>query len=79
MAKKVFEKKDEKDFQKMCQIRFAFDATGDLVTAVHYFLSLRDARYEKMLPPLISLSKEKQKKLLRDLEKIGFYPERKAA
>ena len=63
----------------MSQIRLAFDATGDLVTAVHYFLSLGDSRYEKMLPPLISISKEKQKNLLSDLEKIGFYPERKAA
>ena len=79
LARKVFEKKDKKDFEKMSQIRLAFDATGDLVTAVHYFLSLRDSRYEKMLPPLISISKEKQKNLLSDLEKIGFYPERVAA
>ena len=79
LARKVFEKKDKKDFEKMSQIRLAFDATGDLVTAVHYFLSLGDSRYEKMLPPLISISKEKQKNLLSDLEKIGFYPERKAA
>ena len=79
LARKVFEKKDKKDFEKMSQIRLAFDATGDLVTAVHYFLSLGDSRYEKMLPPLISISKEKQKNLLSDLEKIGFYPERVAA
>jgi hypothetical protein len=32
-----------------------------------------------MLPPLTILSKEKQKNLLNDLKKIGFYPERKAA
>ncbi len=79
LARKVFEKKDKKDFEKMRKIRLAFDATGDLVTAVHYFLSLRDSRYKKMLPPLTSLNKEKQKNLLSDLEKIGFYPERKAA
>ena len=79
LARKVFEKKNQKDFEKMCQIRLAFDATGNLVTAVHYFLSLRDRRYERMLPPLIPLSKEKQKNLLNDLKKIGFYPERKAA
>ena len=79
LARKVFEKKDQKDFKKMCQIRLAFDATGNLVTAVHYFLSLRDRRYERMLPPLTPISREKQKNLLNDLKKIGFYPERKAA
>ena len=79
LARKVFEKKDQKDFEKMCKIRLAFDATGNLITAVHYFLSLRDPRYERMLPPLTPISKEKQKNLLNDLKKIGFYPERKAA
>jgi len=79
LARKVFEKKEKKDFEKMSAIRCAFDATGNLITAVHYFLSLSDSRYEKMLPPLTPLSKEKQKNLLNDLKKIGFYPERKAA
>ena len=44
-----------------------------------YFLSLSDPRHELMLPPLTTLSKEKQKNLLNDLKKVGFYPERKAA
>ena len=79
LVRKVFEKKDQKDFIKMSTIRKAFDATGDLVAAVHYFLSLSDPRYELMLPPLTPLSKEKQKNLLNDLKKVGFYPERKAA
>ena len=63
----------------MCAIRRAFDATGNLATAVHYFLSLSNSKYERMLPPLIPLSKEKQKNLISDLKKIGFYPEKKAA
>ena len=79
LVRKVFEKKDQKDFEKMCAIRRAFDSTGNLVTSVHYFLSLNDSRYERMLPPLMPLSKEKQKNLLNQLKKIGFYPERKAA
>ena len=79
LVRKVFEKKDQKDFEKMCAIRRAFDSTGNLITAVHYFLSLSDPRYELMLPPLTTLSKEKQKNLLNDLKKVGFYPERKAA
>ena len=79
LARRVFEKKNQKDYEKMCAIRRAFDATGNLITAVHYFLSLSDPRYELMLPPLTTLSKEKQKNLLNDLKKIGFYPERKAA
>jgi len=79
LARKVFEKKDPKDNEKMSSIRKAFDATGNLISAVHYFLSLSDSRYERMLPPLTPLSKEKQKNLISDLEKVGFYPERKAA
>ena len=79
LVRKVFEKKDQKDFEKMCAIRRAFDSTGNLVTAVHYFLSLSDPRYELMLPPLTPLSKEKQKNLLNDLQKVGFYPERNIA
>jgi len=79
LARKVFEEKDQKDYEKMCDIRRAFDATGNLITAVHYFLSLSDPRYELMLPPLTPLSKEKQKNLLNNLKKIGFYPEKKAA
>ena len=79
LARQVFEKKNQKDFEKMCAIRRAFDLTGNLVTAVHYFLSLSNSRYERMLPPLTTLSKEKQKNLLNDLKKIGFYPESKAA
>tara|TARA_Y100000590_G_C15672180_1_gene996659 strand:- start:98 stop:976 length:879 start_codon:yes stop_codon:yes gene_type:complete len=79
LVRKVFEKKEQKDFEKMCAIRKAFDSTGNLVTAVHYFLSLKDSKYEKMLPPLTPLSKEKQKHLLNELKKIEFYPERKAA
>jgi len=79
LARKVFEKKDQKDYEKMSSIRKAFDATGNLISAVHYFLSLSDSRYERMLPPLTPLSKEKQKNLISDLEKVGFYPERKAA
>ena len=63
----------------MSAIRNAFDATGNLITAVHYFLSLSDSRYERMLPPLTPLSKEKQKNLLNQLREIGFYPKRKAA
>ena len=79
LARQVFEKKNQKDFEKMCAIRRAFDSTKSLVTSVHYFLSLSDSRYERMLPPLTPLSKEKQKNLLNQLKEIGFYPERKAA
>jgi len=79
LARKVFEEKNQEDYEKMSAIRKAFDATGNLITAVHYFLSLSDPRYELMLPPLISLSKEKQKNLLNDLKNVGFYPEQKAA
>ena len=79
LARQVFNKKDKKDFEKLCTIRRAFDSTKNLVTSVHYFLSLSDSRYERMLPPLTPLSKEKQKNLLNQLGEIGFYPKRKAA
>ena len=37
LVRKVFEKKDQKDFEKMCAIRRAFDATQNLVTAIPLF------------------------------------------
>ena len=80
LLEKFFEDPDSITKEEMMSaIRKAFDATGNLVTSVHYFLSLSDSRYEKMLPPLTPLSKEKQKNLLDELKRIGFYPERKAA
>ena len=83
LARQVFDdfsqKNEQKVFEKLCAVRRAFDSTGNLVTSVHYFLSLNDSRFERMLPPLTALSKLKQKNLLNQLKEIGFYPERKAA
>ena len=55
---------DNKIFERLCAIRKAYDETGNLVTALHYSLSLSDKRYKNLLPPLVTLNQEKQKELL---------------
>ena len=47
IARKVFDnfknkKKDSKIFEKLCAIRKAYDDSGNLITALHYFLSLEN-------------------------------------
>ena len=84
IAREVFDnfknnKIDNSLFEKLCGIRKAYDETGNLVTALHYSLSLSDIRYKYLLPPLVTLNIEKQKELLDKLKELDFFPERKAA
>ena len=58
--------------EKLCAVRKAFDDSGNLVSAVHSFLSLKDENYKRLLPPLTLLSKEKQKELLNKLKELEF-------
>ena len=63
----------------MCAIRKAYDDSGNLITSLHYYLSLSDKRYNNLLPPLTTLDKEKQKELLDKLKKLDFLPEKNKA
>ena len=84
LAREVFDnfknnKKDSKIFEKLCAIRKAYDDTGNLITALHYFLSLSNKKYENLLPPLVTLDIAKQKELLEKLKKLDFMPEKNKA
>jgi len=65
---------DNSIFEKLCKIRKAYDDTGNLITALHYSLSLNNKQYQNILPPLIPLNQEKQKELLKKLKKLDFFP-----
>tara|TARA_Y100000590_G_C15560778_1_gene954662 strand:- start:201 stop:1091 length:891 start_codon:yes stop_codon:yes gene_type:complete len=82
-ARKVFDdfqnKKEQTVNKKMCEIRRAFDESGDLITALHSFMSIQNKNYERLLPPLVLLSREKQKELLEKLKKINFIPNKNIA
>jgi len=84
IAREVFDnfrnkKVDKSLFEKLCAIRKAYDDTGNLITALHYFLSLSDKRYKNLLPPLTPLNLKKQKELLDKLKKLDFVPEKNRA
>lgn len=84
IARKVFDnfknkKKDSKTFEKLCAIRKAYDESGNLITALHYFLSLGNQNYKNLLPPLVTLDATKQKELLNKLKVLGFVPEKNKA
>jgi dihydrodipicolinate synthase/N-acetylneuraminate lyase len=84
IAREVFDnfknkKKDNKIFEKLCAIREAYDDSGNLITALHYFLSLSNKRCKNLLPPLVSLDIKKQKELLDRLKKLDFLPEKNKA
>ena len=84
IAREVFDnfknkKIDNSLFEKLCGIRKAYDETGNLVTALHYSLSLSDKRYKNLLPPLITLNQEKQKELLDKLKELNFFPKKNFA
>jgi|TARA_B110000438_G_scaffold48977_1_gene49386 4-hydroxy-tetrahydrodipicolinate synthase len=84
IARKVFDnfknkKKDSKIFEKLCAIRKAYDDSGNLITALHYFLSLENENYKNLLPPLVVLDVAKQKELLNKLKKLDFVPEKNKA
>jgi 4-hydroxy-tetrahydrodipicolinate synthase len=85
LARKIYDsfkkkkKVDNKIFERLCAIRKAYDETGNLVTALHYSLSLSDKRYKNLLPPLVTLNQEKQKELLDKLKELDFFPEKNIA
>ena len=82
IARKVFDDFEKKNTQsvneKLIAVRETFDQYN-LITALHSFLSTKDNKYKKVLPPLILLSQEKQKELLNKLNNIKFVFEKNLA
>ena len=75
LARKVFDDFEKKETQsandKLIEVRETFDQYN-LISALHSFLSTKDIKYKKVLPPLILLSQEKQKELINKLNNLKF-------
>ena len=83
LARKVYDdfenKKEQTVNSKLCAVRKAFDDTGNLIAAVHDFMSVKDAKYKRLLPPLNLLPVEKKKELLNKLKELDFIPKKNIA
>ena len=77
IARKVFDDFENKSEQisnkKLIAVRETFDQ-HNLISALHGFMSINNKNYYTLLPPLMPLSKEKQKELVTELEILDFYP-----
>jgi len=82
LARKVYDdfhgKKKQTLNERLCAIRKVFDK-NNLISGLHSFMSIEDAKYKIVLPPLSLLSKEQEKQMINELKTLNFYPESKAA
>jgi len=82
LARKVYDdfhgKKKQTFNERLCAIRKVFDK-NNLISGLHSFMSIEDAKYKIVLPPLSLLSKKQEKQMIDELKALDFYPQRKAA
>ncbi len=82
LARKVYDdfhgKKKQTFNERLCAIRKVFDK-NNLISGLHSFMSIEEAKYKIVLPPLSLLSKEQEKQMIDELKTLNFHPERKAA
>tara|TARA_B100000965_G_scaffold223863_1_gene187330 strand:- start:42 stop:926 length:885 start_codon:yes stop_codon:yes gene_type:complete len=75
LARKVFDDFEKKEKQtqndKLIEVRETFDRYN-LISALHSYLSLKDIKFENLLPPLILLKTEEKKNLIEKLEGLNF-------
>ena len=75
LARKVYEdflnNKNQTVNEKLCNVRKTFDQFN-LISGIHSFLGQKDKSLNNLLPTLSLLSKNEQKKLFEDLEKLEF-------
>ena len=75
LARKVFDDYEKKEKQtqndKLIEVRETFDRYN-LISALHSYLSLKDIKFENLLPPLILLKTEEKKNLIEKLEGLNF-------
>ena len=83
LAKQVYDdfqnSKEQTVNEKLCAVRKAFDSTGNLIAALHSFMSITDKQYKRLLPPLTLLSEEKEKKFINILKELDFIPKKNIA
>ncbi|MDC6465530.1 dihydrodipicolinate synthase family protein [Pelagibacteraceae bacterium] len=79
LARKVYEdfynKNKQTHNERLCAIRSIFDK-NNLISGLHSFMSIEDAKYKNILPPLNLLTQEKEKKMISELKVLNFYPKK---
>ena len=82
LSRKVYDDFYKKEKQtmnkKLCKVRSAFDAFN-LISGLHSFMSFKDEKYKRVMPPLSLLSETQEKELMSNLKDINFYPEKNIA
>jgi|TARA_B110000211_G_scaffold179673_1_gene203226 4-hydroxy-tetrahydrodipicolinate synthase len=82
LARKVFDdfetKKNQTKNEQLINVRETFDQYN-LISALHSFLAVGDQKFKNVLPPLILLSKEKQKELVDKLKNLKFISKKNLA
>tara|TARA_B100000029_G_scaffold511351_1_gene605186 strand:+ start:1225 stop:2088 length:864 start_codon:yes stop_codon:yes gene_type:complete len=75
LARKVyddfFEKKQQTNNEKLCNVRKVFDQFN-LISGLHCFFMNKNRMYENILPPLSILGTNDKKKLFEGLKKLDF-------
>ena len=75
LSRKVYDdfnmKKQQTVNEMLCNVRSVFDE-HNLISGLHTFMQDKDLIYKNLLPPLSTLSKKDEKKLINDLDKLNF-------
>ena len=82
LARKVFDdfesKKNQSKNEQLIKVRETFDQYN-LISALHSFLSIKNEKFNNILPPLVLLSDEKRKELNTKLNILKFNLEKNLA
>ena len=82
LARKVYDdfysKKKQTFNERLCSIRKVFD-NYNLISGLHSFMSVENAKYKRVLPPLSLLSTKQHKELMFKLKELEFFPEKNIA
>ena len=82
LARKVYDDFQNKRKQtvndKLCAVRKVFD-NYDLISGLHSFMSQKNEKYKRVLPPLSLLSEIELKELIFKLKKLEFFSEKNIA
>jgi 4-hydroxy-tetrahydrodipicolinate synthase len=82
LARKVyddFNKKNKQTYnEKLCAVRKVFD-NYNLISGLHTFMSFKNDKYKRILPPLNLLSEKQQKEMMSKLKKLEFVSEKNIA
>ena len=82
LARRVYDDFNNKKIQtfnkKLCEIRKVFD-NYNLISGLHSFMSFKNEKYKRILPPLSLLSETQQKEMMSKLKELEFFPEKNIA